>query len=125
LTISVKLNRSSYGYSFDMGTRNYWNQGSSGHDTKAPYPDWLGGPSFTDRIRHQGYSYTAAAENIAAGYGTAEQVFNGWKNSPGHNANMLNPKYTQIGIGRATVSGSTYGTYWTTDFGNGNDGSGC
>jgi uncharacterized protein YkwD len=30
---------------------------------------------------------------------------------------MLNAKYTVIGIGLATVSGSPYTNYWTTDFG--------
>ena len=29
------------------------------------------------------------AENIAAGYPDAQSVMTGWKNSPGHNANML------------------------------------
>ena len=34
-----------------------------------------------------------AGENIAAGQSTAEQVFEAWKNSPGHNANMLDPGF--------------------------------
>ena len=40
-----------------------------------------------------------------------------WKNSPGHNQNMLDGSWTEIGIGRAYNSGSTYGWYWTTTFG--------
>ena len=48
---------------------------------------------------------------------TAQAVFNAWKASSGHNTNMLNGKYTVIGIGLATVSGSPYTNYWTTDFG--------
>jgi uncharacterized protein YkwD len=56
-------------------------------------------------------------ENIAAGFSTAQDVFNAWKNSPGHNANMLDPSFKAIGIGLATVSGSSYTYYWTTDFG--------
>jgi hypothetical protein len=39
---------------------------------------------------------------------------------------MLKPGVTQIGIGFASVPGSTYVNYWTTDFANGNDTStGC
>lgn len=38
------------------------------------------------------------AENIAAGYGSAEAIMTGWKNSSGHNANMLNSSYSTIGI---------------------------
>ena len=36
-------------------------------------------------------SYDAyMAENLIAGYETAEEVFEGWRTSPGHEANMLN-----------------------------------
>jgi len=67
-------------------------------------------------MRLCGYSYnTVMGENIAAGYATAQAVFTGWKNSPGHNANMLNGSYRVIGIG--LVTGGSYGEYWTTDFG--------
>src|SRR5438067_700247 len=65
-----------------------------------------------------GYALTGSAgENIAAGYAGAQDTFTQWKNSPGHNANMLNGSYRVIGIGRAYVKGSPYGWYWTTDFG--------
>src|SRR5680860_5631 len=71
-----------------------------------------------DRMEAVGYNYnTYTGENIAAGYETASQVFQGWKNSPGHNANMLKPEYKVIGISREYVSGSPYGYYWNTDFG--------
>ena len=49
-------------------------------------------------------------------------MFDGWKGSPGHNANMLGTNYTTIGIGRYFLQGSTYGWYWTTDFGGFSDG---
>ena len=69
------------------------------------------------RIRDCGYGYNAwLGENIAAGYQTAQAVFDGWKNSPGHNANMLGENYVAIGIGRAVVPGSPYGIYWSTEF---------
>jgi uncharacterized protein YkwD len=54
-------------------------------------------------------------ENIAAGFATAQQVFDAWKNSPGHNSNMLG-NYVVIGIGRACNPGAYYGCYWVTDF---------
>jgi uncharacterized protein YkwD len=77
-------------------------------------------------MKAAGYtSYTTAGENIAAGQQTAQAVFNAWKNSSGHNANMLKASFTQIGIGHVVVNGSKYGTYWTTDFANGNDSGGC
>ncbi|KAB7707203.1 hypothetical protein F9802_09355 [Bacillus aerolatus] len=61
-----------------------------------------------------GVAYTFAGENIAAGYSTAEAVMKGWMNSPGHRANILNPNYTEIGIGIA--KGGEYGTYYTQMF---------
>ncbi|AKU91071.1 CAP domain-containing protein [Vulgatibacter incomptus] len=76
-----------------------------------------------DRIRSFGHDrWSTAGENIAAGYPTAEEVFEGWRNSPGHNKNMLEPKFTAIGIGRVEVPGSKYRIYWTTDFSNWVDG---
>jgi uncharacterized protein YkwD len=44
---------------------------------------------------------TARAENLARGpaYKTAQQMFEGWKNSPVHYENMINPAYTRIGVG--------------------------
>jgi len=71
-----------------------------------------------DRMAICGYGYnTSKGENIAAGYASAAAVFAGWKASPGHNTNMLNSNFRVIGISLDTVSGSPYGTYWTTDFG--------
>ena len=61
-------------------------------------------------------------ENIAAGNASAAATFQQWRNSPGHNANMLNGGFRSIGIGRATNGGSQYGTYWTTIFGGASDG---
>ena len=59
---------------------------------------------------------TAMAENIAAGNSGAAGTFDQWRNSPGHNANMLGSSFTMIGIGRAT-GGGQYGSYWTNVFG--------
>ena len=59
-------------------------------------------------------------ENIAAGYTTADAVMTGWKNSSGHNANMLNAGYNTIGISVfVAVSGDNegYGIYYVQDFG--------
>ena len=59
-------------------------------------------------------SYTAAGENIAYGQPTPEDVMNGWMNSPGHRANILNVNYTQIGVGIAQKSNGQY--VWTQEF---------
>ncbi|MBQ4275950.1 MAG: hypothetical protein II717_05435 [Lachnospiraceae bacterium] len=59
-------------------------------------------------------SYTTCGENIAAGYQTPQDVVNGWMNSEGHRANILNPAFTKIGVGYCT--GGSYGTNWVQLF---------
>ncbi len=64
-----------------------------------------------EMLKTLGISYQAAAENIAQGYTTPEAVVNGWMNSSGHRANILNSTYTHIGIGY-----DSNGHYWTQLF---------
>lgn len=62
-------------------------------------------------IKNFGISFRSAGENIAKGYSSPQAVVNGWMNSSGHRANILNANYTQIGVGY--VAG---GNYWTQMF---------
>lgn len=55
-------------------------------------------------------------ENIAAGNATAAATVEQWMNSPGHRANILNAKFTHIGVGYQHSAGSTYGHYWVQMF---------
>ncbi len=81
------------------------------------HTDSLGRDPFT-RMAFFGYDTSGySGENIAAGYATASDTFTQWKNSAAHNANMLDPNYFSLGVGRASNPNSTYGWYWTTDFG--------
>jgi uncharacterized protein YkwD len=109
--------------SFTLSRASAWKSRHLGENAYFAHDDTPIGRGWSTRVRDCGYSYnTAIGENIAAGYGTAAQVFEGWRNSPGHNSNMLGSNYTTIGIGRVVVSGSPYGTYWTTVFGGFDDG---
>ncbi|WP_241154284.1 CAP domain-containing protein [Staphylospora marina] len=72
----------------------------------------LGSPF--DMLKRAGIRYRLAGENIAAGQRTPKDVINSWMNSEGHRANILNPNYTEIGVGY--VTGGNYGTYWTQLF---------
>ena len=58
-----------------------------------------------------GVSYKTAGENIAKGYQTPSAVVNGWMNSNGHRANILNSSFTHIGVGYVAS-----GNYWTQMF---------
>jgi len=61
-----------------------------------------------------GIRFSAAAENIAYGHTTPQQVMNSWMNSAGHRNNILSAAYTQIGVGAAKNSNGTL--YWTQMF---------
>jgi hypothetical protein len=106
LSLNTQLNNAGEWMSADMGANNYFSHtDSQGRD---PF----------ERMADFGYNYnTWKGENLAAGPDTAQGAFTLWKNSPGHNANMLNANFKVIGIARAYTAGSTYGWYWTTDFG--------
>jgi hypothetical protein len=88
-------------HSKDMRVKGYFEHNSP--DGKTPW----------DRIKAAGYSQPGA-ENIAMGYATAKAVIDGWMNSPGHRANILNCKLKAVGIGVEYGSG---GPWWTQDFG--------
>ena len=57
------------------------------------------GTSFVTALKEAGVNYRGAGENIAWGQKTPEQVMEAWMNSSGHRANILNEKYTSIGVG--------------------------
>jgi hypothetical protein len=94
-----------------------WMSGDLGANAYFSHTDSLGRSPWT-RMCDFGYCYaTSKGENIAGGTGSAQIAFNLWKDSPGHNANMLNSTFRVIGIGRVYTPGSPFGWYWTTDFG--------
>ncbi|MCC8083808.1 MAG: CAP domain-containing protein, partial [Clostridium sp.] len=57
------------------------------------------GSSFNTALTEAGVSFRGAGENIAYGQTTPQQVMEGWMNSSGHRANILNANYTSIGVG--------------------------
>ncbi|HSL00362.1 MAG TPA: CAP domain-containing protein [Rubrobacteraceae bacterium] len=112
LLLSDTLSVASERHSEDMGERDFFahNTASSSY-----YP---AGAEPWDRMEAEGYTYnTYKGENIAAGYDTAEEAFQAWRDSPSHNAAMLDGNYRVVGVGRVNVPGSGFGWYWTTDFG--------
>ncbi|MBD2092473.1 CAP domain-containing protein [Microcoleus sp. FACHB-1515] len=68
-----------------------------------------GQPDFSERISQAGYARGYAAENIAQGQTSPEQVMSSWMNSPGHRENLLNPKFQHLGVGFAN-------NFWTQKF---------
>lgn len=52
-----------------------------------------------DIIEAAGYAYVVVGENLAEGdFADSADLVQGWMNSPGHRANILNEKFTEIGV---------------------------
>lgn len=62
-------------------------------------------------IREAGYQYRVAGENLARDFDETTRMVSAWMASPTHRANILNSRYTEIGI--AVIDGSLEG-YETT-----------
>jgi uncharacterized protein YkwD len=71
------------------------------------------GSSVGQRITRAGYRWRSVAENVAAGFTSAQSVFNGWMNSPDHRANILSQ---QVHMGVGTATGGDGVMYWTQEF---------
>jgi uncharacterized protein YkwD len=87
LTLDHSLVEAAGSHASDMVRRHYLDHTN---------PD---GQSPGDRMKAAGFQGSGWGENIAAGYDSAQQVFNAWMNSDAHRANILNCKFTKTGIG--------------------------
>ena len=72
------------------------------------------GRTFSTVLTDNGIRFNGAGENIAWGQKSPEQVMNAWMNSEGHRANILNAKYTKIGVGHYQSASGT--NYWAQLF---------
>jgi uncharacterized protein YkwD len=97
-----RLANAARAHSTDMAVHKYFD-----HNSQDGTTPWT-------RIKRAGY-VQPGAENIAMGYPTAAAVMQGWMNSPGHRANILNCKLRALGVG--VHSGGSGGPWWTQDFG--------
>ena len=72
-------------------------------------------PRPEDRLAAVSYRWQAYAENVAVGQRTAAEVVNGWMQSTGHRANIMNATYTEMGAGY--VRDQNGRPYWVQVFG--------
>jgi hypothetical protein len=93
--------------SADMAVRNYFAHTSLDGRTPVQRMDDAGYPAYT----------TSTGEDLAAGYSVSADVLSGWIASSPHYAVLINPQYHAIGVGRSYGAGTTYGWYWSADFG--------
>lgn len=94
LTLNAKLSASAVAKVDDMFTLQYFEHNSPTGKTAA------------DLVRAEGYSFQSVGENLALGdFGNDEKLVEAWMNSPLHRKNILNPKFTELGL---AVAKSTF-----------------
>ncbi|HEX6766610.1 MAG TPA: CAP domain-containing protein [Polyangiaceae bacterium] len=101
LAMQAELRCAARNHSLDMATRGFF-------DHENPDGD---GPA--ERISRAGFEWTAIGENIAQGQETPDAVMTSFMESPGHCANILEPRFEFIGVGY--VGGRD--PIWTQTFG--------
>ena len=109
LKLNAKLTAAAEEHSQDMALNDYLEHTS------------LDGRSPEARILASGYDAFTSSENVAGGLATPESVVQAWMASPGHRANILNPRLTEMGVGcyflENDLGSTNYRYYWTQDFG--------
>lgn len=104
LHLSTQLSDVALGHALDMARHNYFDhQDPAGH-------------SPAERVRASGYRETLVGENIAYGPKSADEVVRGWLDSPGHCENIMDVRFSEVGIAYAAGTGSKPGLYWVQVF---------
>jgi uncharacterized protein YkwD len=100
IKLSGTLAEVAFGHAMDMARHNYFE-----HED-------LAGRSPADRVRAVGYQEKLVGENIAYGPKSAEEVVQGWLDSPGHCENIMDGRFAEMGIAYAAGQASKRGLYW-------------
>jgi uncharacterized protein YkwD len=102
LASSSILNEAAREHALDMARNDYFEH--TGLDGSEP----------KERLARLGYRSRLTGENIAYGPESAEEVVSGWLASPGHCANIMEPRFREMGIAFAVepVRGAIY---WVQD----------
>ena len=105
LAWNAKLAAAAQEHSDDMARNNL--TGHEGSDGSTP----------KERIENQGYQYHSLSENVAAGQSDTNEVVQAWLDSPVHCENIMDPKFTEMGMALSENNTSDYRQYWTLDLG--------
>jgi hypothetical protein len=70
----------------NMFSENYW-----AHNSPSGKTPWVW-------FNEAGYKYVYAGENLAKDFGSTDRMMEAWMASPTHKENIVNPKYSEIGI---------------------------
>ena len=101
LTLSPELTDAAKAHSRDLAK---WDRISHyGSDGSNPW----------DRVKRTGYKARLAAENVGTGQIDFNEVMRGWKDSPGHNKNLLMSDATHMGVALVQDPKTEFKSFWT------------
>lgn len=66
-----------------------------------------------DRVKRTGYKARLTAENVGTGQIDFNEVMRGWKDSPGHNKNLLMSDADHMGVALVQDPKSEFKSFWT------------
>jgi uncharacterized protein YkwD len=66
-----------------------------------------------DRVKRTGYRARLAAENVGTGQVSFDEVLRGWKESPGHNKNLLLGDAQEMGLALVQDPKTEFKSFWT------------
>jgi uncharacterized protein YkwD len=104
LKLSTALAEAALGHSVDMAEQHYFDH--TGPDGSTP----------ASRVTRTGYLWRLVGENLASGMPTPEEAVAGWLQSPAHCHNLMDPRFTEMGVGFTVNPASPYVIYWTQVF---------
>lgn len=101
LRLNSELSEAAKGHSRDLAK---WDRISHyGSDGSNPW----------DRVKRTGFNAKLAAENVGTGQVDFLEVMRGWKDSPGHNKNLLLKDATHMGIALVQDPRTEFKSFWT------------
>jgi uncharacterized protein YkwD len=103
LAVNAQLTAAAQAHSIDMACHNLISH--SGSDGSSP----------GQRVAAAGYIASRSSE-IIYGSGYPQTAFDWWMNDQIHRDEILSPYITEMGVGYAYVSGTSYGGYYTVNF---------
>jgi uncharacterized protein YkwD len=104
LTLSPALGNAALAHSLDMATHDYFDH--TGPDGSTP----------ASRVARAGYAWQVVGENLAAGVPTPEEAVAGWLQSPAHCQNLMDPRFTDMGVGYTVNPKDPSAIFWTQVF---------
>jgi uncharacterized protein YkwD len=104
LRLATTLNEAALAHALDMLRHGYFDHIARDGSTPGM------------RVAASGYRYQMVGENIAEGPQTPEEAVQGWLESPGHCQNIMDPRYTDMGLAFAANSSGRPRIEWVQEF---------